>query len=206
MRVALPDRPGSLGAVASALGTVSADIVAVEIVEKFEGYAIDDFMLHLPAGALADSLVTACRNIPDVEVLWLSYYPETWGLLADVDVLNDMSEHPGEAERILVDAAPQTFHVTWALMVDRDRGTVLHRSELAPDLTDEQVDVLGDLTTLSARELPDGWLPHWNDTLLAIAPVRYGAHSVVLGRNGGPEFLKSELARLSHLAALTNVS
>ena len=66
MRVALPDRPGSLGAVASALGTVKADIVAVEIVEKYEGYAIDDFMLSLPSHGRPDALITACAGLPDV--------------------------------------------------------------------------------------------------------------------------------------------
>ena len=47
LRVALPDRPGSLGAVATALGTAGADIQAVEIVEKYEGFAVDDFMVCL---------------------------------------------------------------------------------------------------------------------------------------------------------------
>ena len=46
LRVALPDRPGSLGAVATALGTAGADIQAVEIVEKYEGFAVDDFMVE----------------------------------------------------------------------------------------------------------------------------------------------------------------
>ncbi|MDN6021167.1 MAG: amino acid-binding protein, partial [Acidipropionibacterium jensenii] len=47
LRVQLPDTPGSLGFVATAMGTVDADISAVEIVEKGPGYAIDDFILTL---------------------------------------------------------------------------------------------------------------------------------------------------------------
>ena len=73
MRVVLPDRPGSLGAVATAMGTISADINAVEIVEKYEGYAVDDFMLELPAGVAPDALITACTSVPGVEVVWLSH-------------------------------------------------------------------------------------------------------------------------------------
>ena len=34
LRITLPDRPGSLGSVATAMGGVGADINAVEIVEK----------------------------------------------------------------------------------------------------------------------------------------------------------------------------
>ena len=60
LRVVLPDRPGTLGAVATALGHAQADINAVEIVEKGTGYVIDDFMLTLPADARPDQLVTAC--------------------------------------------------------------------------------------------------------------------------------------------------
>ena len=48
MRVSLPDRPGSLGAVASAMGSVGGDINAVEIVEKGDGIVVDDFIVDLP--------------------------------------------------------------------------------------------------------------------------------------------------------------
>jgi len=41
MRVSLPDRPGSLGLVASAVGSVGGDINAVEIVEKGDGVVVD---------------------------------------------------------------------------------------------------------------------------------------------------------------------
>ena len=48
IRVSIPDRPGSLGAVASAMGTVGADIHAVEIVGREMGRVIDDFLVKLP--------------------------------------------------------------------------------------------------------------------------------------------------------------
>lgn len=201
MRVVLPDRPGSLGAVATAMGTVSADINAVEIVEKYEGYAIDDFMLELPAGAAPDALITACTSVPGVEVVWLSHYPEAWGLQADVDVLNAMSEDPGRAEEILTTEAPEVFRVTWAVLIDRERGTLLAQTPLAPDLDAAGVAALGDLSMVRDAELPEGWLPGWGETLIAVAPFRTDA-TIVLARRGGPEFLKSELARLRHLAAL----
>lgn len=79
LRVALPDRPGSLGAVATAMGTAGADIQAVEIVEKYEGFAVDDFMVEVPLGTLPDALITSCTSIAGVTVLWFSHYPEGWG-------------------------------------------------------------------------------------------------------------------------------
>ncbi|KHL17849.1 UNVERIFIED_CONTAM: amino acid-binding protein, partial [Mumia flava] len=49
LRIELPDVPGSLGAVASALGEAGADIHAIEIVEhRSDGKAVDDVLLELP--------------------------------------------------------------------------------------------------------------------------------------------------------------
>jgi hypothetical protein len=203
VRVLLPDRPGSLGAVASAMGQAQADIMAMEIVEKYEGYAIDDFMVDLPTGVAADALVTACESEPGVEVVWVSHYPEAWGLQADVDVLNAMTEDPEHAEEILTSQAPAVFRVSWAALVDRAGGVVLTHSEMAPDLDAAGVAALGPLDELRAGELPDGWIPGWGETLIAVAPTRRDT-AIILARRGGPEFIKSELARLRHLAALAN--
>ena len=49
LRLILPDRPGSLGTVATALGEVRADIHAIEIVEhrRENGTAVDDVVVEL---------------------------------------------------------------------------------------------------------------------------------------------------------------
>jgi hypothetical protein len=91
--------------------------------------------------------------------------------------------------------------VSWAALVDRNGGEVLAHSEMAPDLDSAGIAALGRLDELRAAELPDGWIPGWGETLIAIAPLRRDA-AIVLARRGGPEFIKSELARLRHLAAL----
>ncbi|MGC1736116.1 MAG: amino acid-binding protein, partial [Mycobacterium sp.] len=41
LRVQLADRPGSLGSLAVALGSVGADILSLDVVERGSGYAID---------------------------------------------------------------------------------------------------------------------------------------------------------------------
>lgn len=202
VRVALPDRPGSLGAVASAMGQAGADIEAIEIVERYEGFAIDDFMVELPGGIAADSLITACESEPGVEVVWLSHYPEAWGLQADIDVLNAMSDDPDHADQILTFQAPAVFRVSWAVLVDATNQAVVCGSEMAPELDAAGISALGDLQTSRTAELPDAWIPGWSETLIAVAPTRANT-TIVLARRGGPEFIKSELARLRHLAAMT---
>lgn len=132
MRVQLPDRPGSLGLVTSALGQAQADISAVEIVERGEGYAIDDFMLSLPTGTPPDALITVCAALPGVDVMWVSTYPANWGITADTDVVDQMVAAPDDAEVILMEAAPAVFHCTWALIVEAS-GAVRSVTELGPE-------------------------------------------------------------------------
>ena len=40
VRIALPDRPGALGSVASRIGAVGGDIVAINILERDQGRAV----------------------------------------------------------------------------------------------------------------------------------------------------------------------
>ncbi len=47
LRVELPDRPGALGAVASRIGAVRGDLVAVEVVGHRDGKAVDEFVVEL---------------------------------------------------------------------------------------------------------------------------------------------------------------
>lgn len=198
LRLILPDRPGSLGAVASALGAAQADISAVEIVEKGSGYAIDDFMLNLPADTRPDALLTACAQLQDVEVMWVSFYPENWGLASDMDVLEEMTASPAQAETLLADAAPTAFHCTWALIADQ-AGAVVHATTLAPDFCEVPAS-FGDLSDPHVLELGAGWFPGWGEQAVAVAPFR-DQHTIVIGRPG-PEFRRSELVRLRHLALL----
>ena len=67
LRVMLPDRPGALGAVATALGQVGADILSVDVVERAAGRATDDIVIELPTDRLADSLVSAAVTVPVAE-------------------------------------------------------------------------------------------------------------------------------------------
>ena len=76
MRVELPDVPGSLGLLASAIGEAGGDIEAIEIVEKnkVDGTAVDDVLLETAPGSMPDSLVSACNELEGVHVIWISRY------------------------------------------------------------------------------------------------------------------------------------
>ncbi|WP_026378007.1 MULTISPECIES: amino acid-binding protein [Aestuariimicrobium] len=200
LRVQLPDRPGSLGQVATAMGTVGADISAIEIVEKQQGSVINDFMLTMPPNSLPDTLVSACNELPGVQVLWLSRYPENWGLESDIDLLDRISADPARASETLTAHAPVVFHSQWAAVVNADGSSTT--SQLAPELDDEAISALGPLDEAATRDLPEGWLPGWGETTIAFAPLQNGS-ALVLGRQGGPAYLVSEVRRLQHLAGMT---
>ncbi|HWG93244.1 MAG TPA: ACT domain-containing protein, partial [Mycobacteriales bacterium] len=56
LRVVLPDRPGMLGALATALGEAGGDILSLDVVERGPDGAVDDLVVALPPGGLADRL------------------------------------------------------------------------------------------------------------------------------------------------------
>src|SRR3954452_20276535 len=60
----LPDRPGALGLVASRIGATGADIVGVDVLERSEHVAVDEFAVTL---ANADLIKLLVREIEEVD-------------------------------------------------------------------------------------------------------------------------------------------
>ena len=50
VRVWLPDRPGALGLVASRIGAIGGDIVGIDVLERGDNVAVDEFAVLLPQG------------------------------------------------------------------------------------------------------------------------------------------------------------
>jgi ACT domain-containing protein len=69
LRVALPDRPGALGQVASRIGAVGGDIVAIDIVSRREGTAVDEFVIELAGDHLMDLLRSEIHEVDGVELV-----------------------------------------------------------------------------------------------------------------------------------------
>ncbi|CAN5411589.1 hypothetical protein BH11ACT8_BH11ACT8_07330 [soil metagenome] len=193
LRVELPDVPGSLGRLASAIGVAGGDIEAIEIVEKrLDGTALDDVLLDTEPGIMPDSIISACNAIPGVRVVWISRYA-SGGLVLDLEAVEELTSAPAEALDRLVDLLPALFRVDWAARVHRADG-LLHATGAAPSELEFQ-----EIERPARLDSADGSTDA--DTLFAGA--RVDGNSVVIGaRRGGPEFLDSEVARLGHLAGL----
>ncbi|GAE79284.1 hypothetical protein JCM18920_841 [Cutibacterium acnes JCM 18920] len=113
-----------------------------------------------------------------------------------------MSEDPEHSAEILCGAVPVVFHTQWAALFDVDEQVIISTA-LAPEFTAEGIARLAPMDRTHTAELEADWMPGWGDTIIAVVPLSQGRRLVV-GRQGGPGFLASELNRLQHMAALAN--
>ena len=68
VQVSLPDRPGSLGAVASAIGFAGGDIKGLVVLRSENGKGIDDITVAVPGSGPTD-LLNVLNSIGGVEVI-----------------------------------------------------------------------------------------------------------------------------------------
>jgi hypothetical protein len=208
LRVQLEDRPGSLGSLAVALGSVGADILSLDVVERGAGYAVDDLVVELPAGAMPDMLITAAENLKGVYVDAIR--PHT-GLLEahrELELIDHIAAADGKAKKlqVLADEAPHVLRVGWCTVIKlTDTGPErIVGSHGAPETQAAQTPWLP-LDHAQALDGEANWVPQlWRDmnTTLAAAPLGGTRTAVVLGRPGGPQFRPSEVARLGYLAGI----
>lgn len=207
LRIELLDRPGSLGSLAVALGSVGADILSLDVVERSGGYAIDDLVVDLPPGAMPDTLITAAEALPGVRVD--SVRPHS-GLLEahrELELLDRVAAARDDASKLqaLADEAPKVLRVSWCTVLHSSQGT-LRRLAGSPGAPETRADSAPWLPIERATPLDGGadWVPQsWRDmdTTMVAAPLGDPHTAVVLGRPG-PEFRPSEVARLGYLAGI----
>ena len=210
LRVQLEDRPGSLGSLAVALGSVGADILSLDVVERGAGYAIDDLVVELPPGAMPDALITAAEHIKGVYVD--SVRPHT-GLLEahrELELIDHIAAAHGRHDKlqVLADEAPKVLRVGWCTVVRSDGSEAgverVVGSSGAPETQAASAPWLP-LQHAEALDATADWVPQiWRDIdmALAAAPLGDPHTAVLLGRAGGPDFRPSEVARLGYLAGI----
>lgn len=195
LRVELPDIPGSLGRLATAIGEAGGDIEAIEIVEKtHDGTAVDDVLLETAPGMMPDSIVSVCNEIEGVRVVWISRWGQGGNLFLDLEAVEALTDSPDDALDRLIDVLPLTFRADWAIRVHRVKGT-LAATDGAPD--DLPFCEIERPMRLDVDDDSDG-----EDESLYVGARIDGNEIVVIARRGGPDFLDSELARLGHLVSL----
>ena len=208
LRVQLDDRPGSLGALAVALGSVGADILSLDVVDRGSGYAVDDLVIDLPNGAMPDMLITAAEALTGVRVEAIR--PHT-GLLEahrELELIDRVAAADDRHEKlqVLVDEAPRVLRVGWCTVVGfADNKTQRIVGSHGAPQTQAAATPWMPLSQAAALDATEEWVPQlWRDmdTTLAAAPLGEPTTALVLGRPGGPHFRPSEVARLGYLAGI----
>src|SRR3954463_7079742 len=171
LRVELPDVPGSLGRLASAIGASGANIDAIEIVgrDAEAGTAIDDVFIAADAEVMPDSIVSACTSLDGVKVLWISRYAAGGNLFLDLEAVESMTQDPAKAIERLVDSLPTVFLVDWGVHLRRDgeTATVVHGTPAAPTEIPEKIVWPASLEKGQLVEVPE----EWSDLLVAGSPL-----------------------------------
>jgi hypothetical protein len=205
LRLVLPDRPGALGAVATALGKVGADILSVDVIERAPGSATDDFVVELPPDKLADSLVSAASTVAGVHVESIRPYAGQIDPHRELELLEALARDPQSSLPVLADGVARIFRAGWAMVLATPvagQARVLARGGAAPELASLPAPWWP--PTPARVLLPDDeWAPlDWNrlGTELAVSPLG-GDAALLIGRPA-LRWLPSEVVRLQHLAAI----
>jgi len=207
LRLVVPDKPGILGAVATALGTAGVDIVSLDVLERGGGVAVDDVVVDLPPGRLPDSLITAAQAVPGVSVESLRPFAGPLDTHRELELLDALARAAeGTSAKLLAAELPRVFHAGWAVVLSAspESWEVATASEAAPSFEGLE---LPWMPLAGPRLLPseDEWLPErWREMAIEMMVAPYGGPgcAVVLGRSGGPAFRRSELLRLAHLTGI----
>ncbi|MGH3822017.1 MAG: ACT domain-containing protein [Pseudonocardiaceae bacterium] len=209
IRIQLPDRPGALGAVATALGEVGVDILSLDVVERRSGIAIDDLVVELPSGRLPDVLITAAESVEGVEVDAVRPWAGVLDTHRELELVEQIAANPRHGLQTFIDGVPKIIRAGWAVALTATEGKPqrIAASFAAPET------VAGDLPWWPLRRatILDGedlWVPlPWRElgTELAATPLGGPEQALLVGRPGGPMFRAAEVARLEHLAGIVAV-
>jgi len=207
LRIAIDDRPGSLAAIAAALGGIGANIVELDVLERSLDHAIDQLVVQAP-GRTGPEVREAIECVHGATVEILRPTRRHAGLPPLGLAVRLARATPDDLLRTLADGVVVSFESTWAAVVsDRQpQVQVLAASAGAPGFVDVPTPwlPLRDVRRISQGPwTPSSWLRADEPLAMAAAPLRSSAEAVVVCRPYGPRFAQRELADLAMLAELT---
>jgi hypothetical protein len=202
IRVWLPDRPGALGRVASAIGSVGASLVGIDILEQEGGYAIDELVVDaVDSPNAAEKLAVALTFLEGVNVEDIR---ESSGTIIDsrVDALEtaaDLVETESEVDlfAVLLDRTRHDMEADWATVVDFEKEEPLSSVGDLPAIPWVKAFVVG---SRSSERVSAG---HHGPDDIAWADIPNASAALVIGREGRP-FRARERKQLGALARIVD--
>ena len=195
VRVQLPDRPGSLGRLAGAFGAAGADIVAVQVLEREQGVAIDDFIIECPANQPWHVMLRPVSALPGVRVLGVRDAVDAPGYNPGLDLLGHVAASPERGLATLIDMAPVAFAADWAAAIDMRSGetpTIVRATHRAP----------ADWLPPSVTPIRPTAAVGLEGEQLVLVPLAAPGAVLVLARTDGLAFHPVEVARVARVVEL----
>ncbi len=209
LRVELPDRPGALGAVASRIGAVHGDLVAVEVVEHRESKAVDEFVVELADG---DHLSLLLSEIAEVDGVALQDVRPVSGrrhdrrLEAYTTALLILKERtPQGVLAALASRVCAELDATWSAVLDVEGASVIASQGRPPATTWLLASLVDARAATADSDVTDAGLPPAGADAGDVGFVDLTAWDLVLaaGRPGW-RFGQRERAHLTALAQLAD--
>jgi hypothetical protein len=205
LRVSVPDRPGALGALASAIGEAGGDITAVDVVERGPDAAVDDVLVETTDATSADLILAKLRSLPAIVIEAWQPFTEGDQLRDGLDIVDGLGSTASRALAAITRIAPAVLRARWVVIIDQVNSgvAITQASAGAPWVRWSALPWLP-LSSAGSVDADPAWLPHdWGgDPRLAAAPVG-GSQMVLLAvRPNGPRFRPAEIAKLANLAAI----
>ncbi len=136
LRVDLPDRPGALGAVASRIGAVRADVGAVDIVGRSHGRAVDEFVVELADDDHLPLLLSEISEVDGISIDALHPLPDGYrdGRLDAYDTAIAMlrERSPHGALHTLASRTRKELDAAWTAVLDSEERSIVASSGRSP--------------------------------------------------------------------------
>jgi len=192
VRLWLPDRPGTLGRVAAAIGRADADVIGIEILERGAGTAIDEVTVQFGDDTTIERIVSELASVEGVAVEDAHEVepgrPDP-GVLALEVVSGVVSAGPRRLE-VLCRGVRDLLEADWVAVIDVEAGEIASHDGSVPDPAWLTAFVAGTVHLPATSEL--------TPSDVAWAPVT-GTGSVLAAERSGRAFRARERQQIERI-------
>jgi len=202
LRISVPDRPGSLGRVTSAIGSAGGDIAKVDVLESEAGRALDDVFVQVRDAAHLERLARTVGSLAGVVIQGVQHPAPPATGHTELELVQQVLSQPLRSLQTLVDGAPGALGADWAALIeygpDGNQAAVLAVSPRGPAAAG--IAVSAPLRLGAVRVLDPATDAPYSGA--AMVPLTGTSVGLLLVRESGVDFHRSELWRFGPLGAI----
>lgn len=198
VRLWLPDRPGTLGRVAAAIGRADADVIGIEILERGAGMAIDEVTVQFGDLTTIEKIVAELSSVDGVAVEDV-HEVEPGRLDPSVLALEVVSGVVSAGPRrldVLCRGVRDLLESDWVAVIDVDAGSIVSHDGSVPDPAWLTAFVAGTVHLPTASE--------HTPSDVAWAPL-VGTGTVVASERSGRAFRSREREQIERIGRVVGV-